>query len=110
MPSDQDGQLFGRDSRFCSLFWHVAPFPQGLCWNHCFPLAAAGFIARVANAVREYSLSQWNLLPGVMLEIIEFRWFYKGLQLTVRFQSWRQAPDLLCGGFAEGTFKNPKEF
>ena len=91
------------------LFRRAEPSPQGPCWNHGFPLAAAGFIARVADTVWEYSLGQCNLPSGVMLEIIEFRWVYKGLQLTVRFDSWRQAPDLLCRGSAEGTFKNTKE-
>ena len=44
-----------------------------------------------------------------MLGIIEFRWVYKGLQLTVRFHSWRQAPDLLCRGSAEGTLRIPRD-
>ena len=36
-------------------------------------------------------------------------WFYKGLQLTIRFCSRRQGPNGFHSGMAEGTFKKTKE-
>ena len=37
-------------------------------------------------------------------------WFYKGLQLTIRFCSRRQGPNKLHSGLAEVSFKKTKEF
>ena len=42
--------------------------------------------------------------------MVVLHWFYKGLQLTVRFCSRRQGPNKLHSGLAEVSFKKTKEF
>ena len=92
------------------LFWHAGTGPQGFCGNHCFPLAAAGFLAHAAKATRRYSLRQSNLPSDFLFSILKYHWFHKGLQITVRFCDWRQGHDLLGRGSAHGILQNPKEF
>ena len=68
-----------------------------------------GFLAHATNATLMYSLSQPSLPSNALFRIIEFRWFYKGLSITVRFGSRRRGPSPFYGGSAEASLKNPKE-
>ena len=72
-------------------------------------MAAARFSHACDKGYVEIFLKPTESAVNAVFRMIDFRWFYKGLAITVRFGSWRRGPSPFYGGSAEASLKNPKE-